>query len=44
LFSHSCNSGMDDLAADKAAWAGLCEEWPELKKYDGPTFLAAVLP
>jgi len=27
--------GMDDTQADEDAWQGLCEEWPELAKFDG---------
>lgn len=27
--------GMSDAKAAHEAWQGLCEEWPELAKYDG---------
>jgi len=27
--------GLNDEQAASEAWDGLCEEWPELKQYDG---------
>lgn len=35
LFAIEANSGTNDDAAARAAWAGMCEEWPELRKFDG---------
>ena len=35
LFGWACEEGMDDDAACSEAWRGICEEWPELAKYDG---------
>jgi len=35
LFEIACGQGMSSAKADAEAWRGLCEEWPELKKFDG---------
>jgi hypothetical protein len=35
LFEIGKGQGMSDLAADCEAWEGLCEEWPELREFDG---------
>lgn len=35
LIELALGQGMSDEAASEDAWLGLCEEWPELKKYDG---------
>jgi len=35
LFAIEANSGTNDDAAASAAWEGMCEEWPELRKFDG---------
>ena len=31
----STNETDQNAVADAEAWKGLCEEWPELKQYDG---------
>jgi len=35
LFSSNVNSGMNERAADREAWSGLCEQFPELRAFDG---------
>lgn len=35
LFSMSIQDGMTDLEADEEAWAGICEEWPDLASFEG---------
>jgi hypothetical protein len=35
LFSWAVNGGYAQLAADREAWRGLCEEFPRLRKYEG---------
>ena len=35
LFAISANNGADDEEADREAWEGLVEQFPELAQYDG---------
>ncbi len=35
LFEIAANSGATDSQADKIAWTGLCEQFPNLRAYDG---------
>jgi hypothetical protein len=35
LFEIEANNGCSDSEADRRAWAGLCEQWPELAQYEG---------
>lgn len=35
LFEHEANSGCSGKEADRRAWVGLCEQYPELRQYDG---------
>jgi len=35
LFALAASGGLSDAEADEEAWAGLCEEWPELAAFDG---------
>lgn len=35
LMELALGQGMTDEQAAEDAWLGLCEEWPELKRFDG---------
>ena len=35
LFTLNLNNGMTETQADEDAWQGLCEQFPELRKFDG---------
>jgi hypothetical protein len=35
LFSLAVNHGATDAEADREAWDGLCEQSPELRRFDG---------
>jgi hypothetical protein len=35
LFAIAINGGASSRDADREAWEGLCEQFPELKEYDG---------
>lgn len=35
LFAIAAQDGLTDTQADRDAWRGLCEEWPELREFVG---------
>jgi len=35
LFAIAANNGASDAEADREAWEGLCEQFPELRAFDG---------
>lgn len=35
LFEIAANEGATNSEADKRAWTGLCEQFPELRSFDG---------